>query len=122
VVEGCGVDFIRVVDPYDIRAMTQAIKDAARYTEDPDGGVAVVIARHPCLIAYREQAIPLRKKVVVTEDCVDCNFCLDRFECPALYHDEELGRTAVNQMICTGCGVCLQICPKGAIVESAGEN
>jgi indolepyruvate ferredoxin oxidoreductase alpha subunit len=116
VVEGCGVDFIRVVDPYDIQSMVSLIKEAARYVESPDGGVAVIIARHPCLIAYREQSIPQRTHVIVTEDCVDCNFCLDRFECPALYHDEQLGRTAVNQMICTGCGVCVQVCPKNAIV------
>jgi len=117
VVEGCGVDFIRVVDPYDIKGMTTLIREASHYVDDPEGGIAVIIARHPCLIAYRDEAIPQRIQVVVTEDCAECNFCLDRFECPALYHDEQLERTAVNQMICTGCGVCLQICPKGAIVE-----
>ncbi|MFO7740129.1 MAG: 4Fe-4S dicluster domain-containing protein, partial [Desulfatiglandaceae bacterium] len=81
-------------------------------------GIAVIIARHPCVIAYREQAIPERKKVVVTEDCTECNFCLERFECPALYHDEDLGRTAIHAALCTQCGVCLQVCPKGAIVEA----
>jgi indolepyruvate ferredoxin oxidoreductase alpha subunit len=117
VIAGCGVDFIEVVDPYDIKAMTKLIKKAGDYVKDPEGGIAVIIARHPCIIAYREKAIPKRIKVTVTEDCEECNLCLDRFECPALYKDEELERVAVNQAICTGCGVCLQICPKGAIVE-----
>jgi indolepyruvate ferredoxin oxidoreductase alpha subunit len=98
--------------------MIQLIKRAGEYVNDPAGGIAVIIARHPCVIAYREEAIPQRKRVTVTEDCAECNFCLDRFECPALYHDEDLGRTSVNQSICTGCGVCLSICPKGAIVEA----
>ena len=117
-VAGCGVDFIEVVDPYDVTAMTGMLKKATRYVKDPEGGVAVIIARHPCVIAYRKEAIPEPIKVTVTEDCVECNFCLDRFECPALYKDEKLGRTAVNEVLCTGCGVCLQVCPKGAIVKA----
>ncbi|MCP4667672.1 MAG: indolepyruvate oxidoreductase, partial [Deltaproteobacteria bacterium] len=117
VVAGCGIDFIEVVDPYDIKAMGGLMKKATQYVNDPEGGIAVIIARHPCVIAYREEAIPVRKKVMITEDCVECNFCLDRFECPALHHDEDLERTAVNQALCNGCGVCLEVCPKGAIVE-----
>jgi indolepyruvate ferredoxin oxidoreductase alpha subunit len=117
-VAGCGVDFIEIVDPYDIKAMSALLKKATKYVKDPEGGIAIIIARHPCVIAYREKAIPKKIKVTITDDCVECNFCLERFECPALYHDEELGRTAVNQALCVQCGVCLQICPKGAIVES----
>ena len=118
VVAGCGVDFIEIVDPYDLKAMNRLIKKAVEHTNDPDGGVAVIIARHPCVIAYREEAIPQKKEIVVTEDCVECNFCHDRFECPALYKDADLERTAVDQTLCAQCGVCLDICPKGAIVEA----
>ncbi|MBW1783459.1 MAG: indolepyruvate ferredoxin oxidoreductase subunit alpha [Deltaproteobacteria bacterium] len=117
VVAGCGVDFIETVDPYQLKEMRDVLKRAARYVEGPEGGVAVVIARHPCIIAYRDTAIPDKKRVRITDDCVECNFCIDRFECPALYHDEALGRTEINREICSDCGLCLQICPKGAIVE-----
>ena len=115
---GCGVDFIETVDPYYIKKMTSVLKKAARYVKEPEGGIAVIIAHHPCVIAYPDEAIPQKKKVTVTDDCVECNFCLDRFECPALYHDQELGRTNINRQICVDCGVCLQVCPKGAIVEA----
>jgi len=118
VVAGCGVDFIEVIDPYDLKGMTRLIKKAAEYVKHPDGGIAVVIARHPCVIAYREEAVPNKVKVVITDDCVECNFCLDRFECPALYKDETLGRTAINQALCAQCGVCMEICPKGAIAAA----
>ena len=114
---GCGVDFIETVDPYYTKKMTSVLKKAARYVKEPEGGIAVIIAHHPCVIAYPDEAIPQKKKVTVTDDCVECDFCLDRFECPALYHDQELGRTSINRQICVDCGVCLQVCPKGAIVE-----
>ncbi|HDI79254.1 MAG TPA: 4Fe-4S dicluster domain-containing protein, partial [Desulfobacteraceae bacterium] len=90
---------------------------ASEYVKSPDGGIAVIIARHPCVIAYRDKAIPKRKKIKITDRCVECNLCIERFECPALYRDEELGRTAVDPVLCTGCGVCIEVCPKGAIVE-----
>jgi indolepyruvate ferredoxin oxidoreductase alpha subunit len=118
VAAGCGADFIEVVDPYDLKAMSDLLKKAGRYVEDPAGGIAVIIARHPCLIAYKDKAVIHSKTVQVSEDCTECQFCLERFECPALYHDEELERTAVNQALCVGCGVCLEVCPKGAIVEA----
>ncbi len=116
VVAGCGVDFIEVVDPYDIKAMTALLKKAKAYVTSPDGGIAVIIARHPCVIAYRDRAIPKRIPVTVTDDCDECGFCHERFECPALFKDPEIGHTAVNKSICAECGVCIQVCPKGAIV------
>lgn len=118
VVSGCGVDFLEVVDPYDVKETTKVLKKAAAYVASPEGGIAVIIARHPCVIAYRNQAIPERKKVMVTEDCAACDFCHTRFECPALYKDTVLGRTNVNQALCAQCGVCMDICPKGAIVAA----
>lgn len=117
-VSGCGVDFIETVDPYDIKETTALLKRAAEYIKQPNGGIAVIIATHPCLIAYRDGAIPEPRNVMVTEECAECNFCLERFECPALYQDDTLGRTEVDQTLCSGCGVCLQVCPKGAIVEA----
>ncbi len=117
VIAGCGVDFIEEVDPYDLEAMGDVLKRALAYTEEPEGGIAVVIARHPCVIAYRGEAIPERIPVKVTEDCDQCGLCIQRFECPALFHDEELGRTEVNRQICVQCGLCIQVCPRGAIVR-----
>ncbi|MDD5204057.1 MAG: indolepyruvate ferredoxin oxidoreductase subunit alpha [Desulfobacterales bacterium] len=117
-VAGCGVDYIEVLDPYDIKRMTESLKKASEYIREPEGGIAVLIARHPCLIAYRDN--DARRKVTVTDKCAQCNFCLDRFECPALYLDQNLGRVNINRQICSDCGVCLQICPKGAIEEVGG--
>lgn len=118
IVAGCGCDFIEVVDPYDIAKMSDAIKKASDHVNNPNGGIAVIIARHPCVIAYPEEGIPEKKRVEVTDDCVECNYCLERFECPALYHDPELGRVNINRDLCVDCGVCIQVCPKGAIVEA----
>ena len=117
VVKGCGVDYIKVVDPYDLEGMNTVLKKAFEYTESKDGGIAVIIARHPCVINNHEKAIPKKIKVRVTDDCTSCNFCLERFECQALYYDHDLGRVNINRHICADCGLCIQVCPQKAIVE-----
>jgi indolepyruvate ferredoxin oxidoreductase alpha subunit len=114
-VAGCGVDYIDVVDPYDQEALRDSLKKASEYTKEPEGGIAVIVSRHPCVIAYRDHAIPERKKIVITDDCKECNLCIERFECPAIYHDQEKGKAEINQMICAGCTQCVPVCPKGAI-------
>jgi len=115
IVKGCGVEYIKVVDPFDTENMIKTVKDAARYVDDPDGGIAVIIARHPCVIGFRDLAIPEKIKVYVSDDCKDCGFCLTRFECPALYRNNETEKTQINEVLCVECGVCLQVCLHDAI-------
>ncbi|OQY50365.1 MAG: hypothetical protein B6230_06410, partial [Desulfobacteraceae bacterium 4572_89] len=115
IVKGCGVDYIKVLDPYDTKNMIQEVKDAYAHVNDPDGGIAVIISRHPCVIGFKETAIPEKIEVLVTEDCDDCGFCHLRFECPAMVRNEETEKTEINPVLCVQCGVCLQICPKDAV-------
>jgi indolepyruvate ferredoxin oxidoreductase alpha subunit len=115
IVRGCGVDYIRVVDPYDTRQMIQMVKDAQDHVNDPDGGIAVIISRHPCVIGFKDMAIPEKFEVRVSEECDDCGFCHQRFECPAMVRNDETQKTEVNPVLCAHCGVCLQICPRDAI-------
>jgi indolepyruvate ferredoxin oxidoreductase, alpha subunit len=115
-ISGCGIDFIEVVDPYGLKNLRKILKKAFAYVKDPDGGIAVVIARHPCIIAYRDLAIQIRKEISISDDCIACNHCIERFECPALYHDVHKDKTAINPALCIGCAVCVDVCPKGAIV------
>jgi indolepyruvate ferredoxin oxidoreductase alpha subunit len=115
-VKGCGVNFLEVGDPYDAKGFTATVKAAVAFGRSK--GPAVVIARHPCIIDLARQgkaADPV--DVMVTEDCDGCGFCHQHFECPALVAVDDGQRTAVDPLVCNGCGVCLDVCPKGAIVK-----
>jgi NADPH-dependent glutamate synthase beta subunit-like oxidoreductase len=46
--------------------------------------------------------------------CATCRNCLDNFGCPAFYLEN--GQVQINPILCDGCGVCVQVCPNGAIV------
>ncbi len=115
-VKGCGVGFLQVGDPYDTKGFISMVKAAVAYSRST--GPAVVVARHPCIIDLARQgktADPI--EVMVTEDCDGCGFCHQHFECPALVSMDDGQHTVVDPLVCNGCGVCLDICPKGAIVE-----
>ncbi len=54
-VKGCGVKYLRIVAPYDIDEMVRETRKAYAYTQQPDGGMAVLIARYPCITYQKEQ-------------------------------------------------------------------
>ena len=114
-VRGCGVTFCRVADPYRVEEMIALLKEAVAYSREK--GLAVVIARHPCLLDKRHRSADAGPAVVVEvgDDCDGCGFCAQHFECPALVLDAENRRASVDTMLCSGCGVCLSVCPKKAI-------
>lgn len=115
IVKGCGVEYLKVVDPFDTQNMIKTVKEAAEYVNDPEGGVAVIISRHPCVIGFKKVAIPEKIEVCVTDECDDCGFCHMRFECPAMIRDAENEKTDINKALCAECGVCVQICPRNAV-------
>ncbi|MBW2058622.1 MAG: FAD-dependent oxidoreductase [Deltaproteobacteria bacterium] len=54
-VKGAGVKYVRLVNPYDMKDLVRETRRARRYTKQPDGGVAVLIARYPCITHQPEQ-------------------------------------------------------------------
>ena len=49
-VRASGAGFIKEADPYDLPAFMDLLREADAYCRSPAGGVAVVIAKHPCLL------------------------------------------------------------------------
>ncbi|MDH4208451.1 MAG: indolepyruvate ferredoxin oxidoreductase subunit alpha [Anaerolineae bacterium] len=117
-VEACGVEFVEEIDPYRVKDFEALVKRARDHTREPDGSVAVIIAKHPCVL-YDPSPLQERPvRVTVTEDCDGCEYCQMTFECPALVMDQNLGRVVVDRRTCVSCGVCREACPKGCIVEA----
>ena len=116
VVEACGVEFVREEDPYNLKNFIELLKEAREYVRAPSGGIAVVIAKHPCLMDrdYRQRMTKLQ--VRITDKCKSCHYCIDNFECPALVEVPDEDRVTIDYSICTGCGVCVSVCPRKAIV------
>jgi len=121
-VEGCGVKFCRVEDPYNLNEFISLLKDAVKYSREH--GPAVVISRHPCLIDRLRKEKPAHQpvKVEVSDECDGCGFCVDHFECPALVLNEAAAQVDIDPILCNGCGVCIGVCPKNSIKEKGKDH
>jgi indolepyruvate ferredoxin oxidoreductase, alpha subunit len=119
-VRACGAGFLREADPYGLPAFMDLLREAEAYCRSPEGGVAVVIAKHPCLLDRAVRKSQKAYRMCVTGDCTGCLHCLEDFECPALSHDETEGRVVIDGTRCVGCGVCVHVCPAGAIIAKPG--
>ena len=116
--EALGVDYVKVVDPYNISEAIKIVHEAIKYIEEK-GKPAVIVFRHPCRITELRE---LKKKgfkpntYVVDESlCKGCKYCITVFGCPAIEFNSLTKKASINPIKCNGCGVCSQICPFGAI-------
>ena len=114
-VKACGVRFLKEADPYDLPGFISLLQEADQYCRGADGGVAVVIAKHFCILDREARKDQPALEVCVTEDCTGCRHCLDDFECPALSLDEATYQVVIDGARCIGCGVCVHVCPVGAL-------
>jgi indolepyruvate ferredoxin oxidoreductase alpha subunit len=102
-----GINRIRVVDPYDLKACDTAVKEELA-AEEP----SVIISRRPCVLLKSVKAKPALK---VDEDkCKSCKRCMT-LGCPAISMKD--GKARIDATLCVGCGVCNQLCAFDAIVE-----
>jgi indolepyruvate ferredoxin oxidoreductase, alpha subunit len=108
VCRACGVTFVESVDPYDITGMVNVLQEAKKRR-----GVKVIIARQMCVITARRAGVKRGRYAVDPETCTGCGTCV-RFGCPAIEFADEKAR--INEL-CSGCAVCAQLCPAGAILR-----
>jgi indolepyruvate ferredoxin oxidoreductase alpha subunit len=111
---------VQVCDPFDLKSATATLLEMMA----EDGGPKVVIMRRECeLVRSKKEAAPY--KVYVDQEkcigeCCGCDrLCTRVFLCPGLIWDRKSGKAKIDDVICAGCGVCADICPRGAIIKEA---
>jgi len=119
-VRGCGVRWVRTADPLQFEALLAVLKEALAFSRAQ--GPAVVISRAPCLLDKTGAAAGGQAPPVITEDCDGCGFCVQQFECPAIVLSADKTCAAIDPLLCSGCGVCRYVCPKGSIQPAADPS
>ncbi len=106
-----GFNRVRVVDPYDLKACDQAVKEELAADEP-----SVIISRRPCALLKQVKHKP--PLAVDPAKCVGCKNCM-KIGCPAISMKE--GKARVDFTQCVGCGVCEQLCGAKAFYSTAKE-
>ena len=103
-----GINRVRVVDPYNLAECETVIKEELAVNEP-----SVIISRRPCaLLKYVKHNKPL---VVDADKCRSCKMCM-KIGCPAISMIG--GKAKIDNTLCTGCGVCEQLCKFDALKAS----
>ena len=100
-----GIRRVRVVDPYNLAECDAAIKEETAVKEP-----SVIISRRPCaLLKYVKHKKPI---IADSDKCVGCKACM-KIGCPAISIVN--GKAKIDNTLCTGCGVCAQLCKLDAL-------
>ncbi len=104
--QSVGVEDVRMVDPYDLAAVQEAITHAVE-SDQP----SVIITNRPCVLirSNRTEALWIDE-----EKCRSCGLCA-KTGCPAILDRE--GKFMIDSSKCWACGLCRQVCPFEAISE-----
>ena len=107
---------VEIADPFDIETTQQTLLDLLQ----DEKGVKVLVLRQICALSPEKKGkklyeMTLDQEVCVGENCGCNQLCTRIFRCPGLVWDHERKAAKLDEVICTGCGVCASICPSGAI-------
>jgi indolepyruvate ferredoxin oxidoreductase alpha subunit len=111
VVKACGVENVKVVDPFNTKEMISTVKEFLQKDK-----VSVIVAKRECqLLAMRRKkkgGVTIPKFEIDQKICNKSGKCFE-LGCPAILKEGNTYR--IDPELCTGCAVCVQLCPVKAI-------
>lgn len=100
-----GFNRVRLVDPYDLKAVEEAVTEELAAKEP-----SIIISRRPCVMIKGTVHKP---PISVDESkCVGCKQCMS-IGCPAIAVKDK--KAHIDPTLCIGCKVCSQMCKFEAI-------
>jgi len=94
----CGINSVRVVDPYKMKETTAVIREELEKAEP-----SLIISRRPCVLLKTFKGAPAYE----IKDCKKCKMCM-KIGCPAISFNEN--GAVIDNTLCVGCGVCTEMC------------
>lgn len=103
-----GIENVYEVDAFNQKELEEVIK-----RETAREAVSVIITKAPCAL-LKGVKFPFKCRPVA-DKCKKCGACL-KPGCPALTKNED-GTISIDETMCNGCGLCMQLCKFSAIEQ-----
>lgn len=101
---GIGVKTVETVNPLHLQEAIDCVKRVV--VQD---GVKAIIFKSPCAVLIKSG----KPAQIEESKCIQCKKCIRTLGCPAIMLQD--GKVQIEQALCTGCGLCAQVCPTAAI-------
>ncbi len=99
-----GIDHVVVADPFDVKNFEKVVKEEVN-REEP----SVIIAQRPCALL---KGVKYTGHCTISDKCKNCKLCM-KLGCPAITVKDD--KVVIDATQCNGCGLCVNVCPFGAI-------
>jgi indolepyruvate ferredoxin oxidoreductase alpha subunit len=106
-----GVKRVRELDPFNLAELDQAIREEVVADES-----SVIVVKRACSLlnkGYKDIYF------IDMEKCISCGACM-KLGCPAISRDGDM--ISIDDSLCVGCAVCVQVCKNDAIAKVGGNN
>jgi indolepyruvate ferredoxin oxidoreductase alpha subunit len=106
---------VTVIDPFDLKDATDAV-----YNAITSKGSQAIIFQRACPLSVKQPTAELKSIVHIDKSKCrgeKCRICLTELNCPALVWDSQEKLVKVDEALCVGCDVCIQVCPHHAITS-----
>lgn len=111
ILEAIGVSPVITVNPFELDKAKEAVTTATKAE-----GVSAVIFKSPCIAITSKLGIkPNPKMQIENAKCIGCKKCINELGCPSIFFDSVNKKAGIEKSLCTGCTLCSQVCPTGAI-------
>lgn len=104
ILRAIGLTTVETINPLELNQAVEAVK---RISAEP--GVKAIIFKSPCVVLTK----PETHVTIEEEKCINCKKCIHELGCPGLILKD--GKAAIDESLCTGCGLCKAVCPAKAI-------
>ena len=106
---------VRVCDPFDLEDTRRTLFELLEQR-----GLKVLVLKQICALSPQKKAhkkfeMSVDAQLCIGENCGCNQLCTRIFKCPGLTWNPENNVSRIDEVICSGCGVCASICPGGAI-------
>ena len=103
-----GVEHVVIADPFDVKNFEKVVKEEVERDEP-----SVIIAQRPCALL---KTVKYTGNCIINDKCRNCKMCM-KLGCPAISVKDN--KVVIDKNQCNGCGLCVNVCPFGAIEKEA---